>query len=147
MPNQLTLMCILAHPDDESLGNGGILAKYSAEGVKTYLLTATRGESGWFGEPGEYPGPEALGRIREHELRSAASVLGLQDVSFLDYRDGELDQAEPAEVIARIVTCIRLVRPHVVVTSWRLRATLPGFAIGPRSMHRGPSHPEEARGL
>ncbi len=45
----LKLLCIRAHPDDESLGLGGILAKYGAEGVETYLVTATRGEQGWFG--------------------------------------------------------------------------------------------------
>ena len=38
------LLCVLAHPDDESLGTGGTLVKYAAEGVETYLLTATRGE-------------------------------------------------------------------------------------------------------
>jgi LmbE family N-acetylglucosaminyl deacetylase len=42
----LRLLCILAHPDDESLGLGGILAKYGTEGVETYLVTATRGEKG-----------------------------------------------------------------------------------------------------
>ena len=50
MANELKLMCILAHPDDESLGNGGIFAKYAAEGIETHLVTATRGERGWFGE-------------------------------------------------------------------------------------------------
>ena len=45
----LRLMCIIAHPDDESLGTGGALAKYAGEGVETYLLTATRGERGRFG--------------------------------------------------------------------------------------------------
>src|SRR3989442_1357860 len=49
MADTLKLMAVLAHPDDESLGNGGILAKYAAEGVETYLVTATRGERGWFG--------------------------------------------------------------------------------------------------
>ena len=49
MTDELKLMMVLAHPDDESLGNGGTLAKYAAEGVKTYLVTATRGERGWFG--------------------------------------------------------------------------------------------------
>jgi LmbE family N-acetylglucosaminyl deacetylase len=44
MVKALRLMCILAHPDDESLGTGGILAKYAQEGVETYLVTATRGE-------------------------------------------------------------------------------------------------------
>lgn len=112
----LKLLCVLAHPDDESLGTGGILAKYSAEGVETYLLTATRGERGWTGKPEDNPGLEALGRIREAELRAAAAILGLREVTFLDYLDGDVDQADPAEAIQRIATHIRRVRPQVVVT-------------------------------
>lgn len=114
--NSLKLMCILAHPDDESLGTGGILAKYAAAGVETQLIVATRGERGWFGAEADYPGPEALGRIREIELRAAAKILGLHQVIFLDYRDGELDQANPLEAMAKIVTHLRRVRPQVVVT-------------------------------
>jgi LmbE family N-acetylglucosaminyl deacetylase len=116
MTEALKLMCILAHPDDESLGTGGILAKYGAEGIATYLVTATRGERGWFGPEADYPGPEALGQLREAELHAAAERLGLRQVSFLDYRDGELDQADPIEAIAKIVTHLRQVRPQVVVT-------------------------------
>lgn len=116
MNEPLKLLCILAHPDDESLGTGGILAKYAAEGVETHLVMATRGERGWPGEQKDYPGSEALGQIREAELRAAAEVLGLQEVTFLDYVDGELDQADPAEAIARIVAQLRRVRPQVVVT-------------------------------
>ena len=44
----LRLLAVLAHPDDESLGVGGTLAKYAAEGIDTYLVTATRGEGGHF---------------------------------------------------------------------------------------------------
>ena len=116
MTNNLKLMCLLAHPDEESLGNGGILARYAAEGVETYLVTATRGERGWFGNPEEYPGPEALGKVREAELYAAALVLGIRRVEFLDYIDGDLDQAHPAEAIAKIVGCIRRIKPDVVVT-------------------------------
>lgn len=116
MSDRLRLMCILAHPDDESLGTGGILVKYASEGVETHLVTATRGELGCFGPEGECPEPQAMGRIREAELRAAAEVLGLQDVSFLDYRDGELDRADPPEAIAKIATHVRRVRPHVVIT-------------------------------
>lgn len=116
MNNTLRLMAILAHPDDESLATGGILARYAAEGVETYLITATRGERGWFGEPEAYPGPEALGRMREAELRAAAELLGLQEVSFLDYVDGDLDQADPNEATAKITAHLRRVRPQVVVT-------------------------------
>jgi LmbE family N-acetylglucosaminyl deacetylase len=116
MTNPRKLMLILAHPDDESLGNGGVIARYAAEGIETYLVTATRGESGWFGAEDENPGPDALGRIREKELRAAAKVLGLKEVSLLDYRDGELNQADPAEIIAKIVAHVRRVQPDVVVT-------------------------------
>jgi len=73
----LRLMCVLAHPDDESLGTGGTLAQYGAEGVATYLLTATRGQRGRFGDSLESPGPDIVGRTREAELLAAARELGL----------------------------------------------------------------------
>jgi LmbE family N-acetylglucosaminyl deacetylase len=116
MARSLKLMEIFAHPDDESLGTGGTLVKYAAEGIETYLVTATRGEHGWWGSEADYPGPEALGGIRETELRSAAQVLGLREVIFLDYVDGELDTAPAQEVIARLAAHIRRIRPDVVVT-------------------------------
>ena len=78
----MKLLCVLAHPDDESLGLGGALAKYAAEGVETYLITATRGEHGWWGEAEDYPGPIGLGQIREAELRAAAEVLQSARSSF-----------------------------------------------------------------
>jgi len=116
MATGLKLMCVLAHPDDESLGNGGTLAKYAAEGVETYLVTATRGERGWTGSERDDPGLEALGKRREAELFAAAGVLGIRRVDFLDYIDGDLDQAPPAEAIAKIVGHVRRVRPDVVIT-------------------------------
>lgn len=116
MGKNLKLMCILAHPDDESLGMGGTLAKYAAEGIETYLVTATRGEKGWWGEEKDYPGPKVLGRTREAELRCAAQTLGIREVRILDYVDGDLDQADTGEVIDKIVTQVRRVKPDVVAT-------------------------------
>jgi LmbE family N-acetylglucosaminyl deacetylase len=116
MTKTFKLMAVMAHPDDESLGVGGILAKYAAEGIETALVTATRGERGWFGDEREYPGLEALGQRREAELRAAAEVLGIRSVDFLGYLDGELDQAHPAEVVAKIVGHLRRIKPDVVVT-------------------------------
>ena len=114
------LMAILAHPDDESLGMGGTLAKYASEGVETFLLTATRGDAGRFRgyarDDHRHPGREALARIREAELRNAAAALGLREVAFLDYLDQELDRADPVEVVAAIAGHIRCVQPDVVVT-------------------------------
>lgn len=116
MTNTLKLMCILAHPDDESLGMGGILAKYAAEGFATALVTATRGQRGWFGTPEANPGPEALGQLREAELRAAAATLSVQQLDILDYIDGDLDQADPAEAIAQLTAIVRRAQPQVVVT-------------------------------
>lgn len=109
-------MCVLAHPDDESLGFGGTLAKYAREGVETYLVTATRGERGRFGDAAERPAPEVVGEAREAELRAAAAVLGVREVALLGYLDGALDQADPVEAQARIAEHLRRVRPHVVLT-------------------------------
>jgi LmbE family N-acetylglucosaminyl deacetylase len=109
-------MCVTAHPDDESLGMGGMLARYAAEGVATTIVCATRGERGWSGPPDEDPGPAALGRIREAELRAAAAALGACRVDLLDYSDGDLDRADPGEAIAAIAARIRVLRPQVVVT-------------------------------
>jgi LmbE family N-acetylglucosaminyl deacetylase len=112
-------MAMLAHPDDESLGVGGTLAKYAAEGVEVSLVTATRGESGRFRghrTPPEHPGADALAAIREAELRAAAATLGVGDLSLLDYRDGELDRADPQTLTALLAGHLRRVRPHVVIT-------------------------------
>ncbi len=114
------LMAVLAHPDDESLGVGGTFAKYAAQGVETFLLTATRGDAGRYGNYrlGDvgHPGRPTLGRIRERELRAAASVLGITDVALLDYPDQQVDRAHPQEAIAAIVNHLHRVRPDVVIT-------------------------------
>lgn len=116
MAEQLRLMGIVAHPDDESLGLGGALAKYAAEGVETVLVTATRGQRGRFFRNEDRPTDEEVGRVREAELRAAARELGVRRVELLDYVDGDLDGADPREAIGRIVRHIREARPHVVVT-------------------------------
>jgi LmbE family N-acetylglucosaminyl deacetylase len=109
-------MAVLAHPDDESLGVGGTLAKYASEGVNIFIVTATRGERGRFFDNENRPDDADVGRVREDELRCAARELGAREVAFLDYHDGDLDRADAAEVIARIAAEIRRVRPHVVLT-------------------------------
>jgi LmbE family N-acetylglucosaminyl deacetylase len=116
MTDTLRLLAVFAHPDDESMGMGATLAKYAAEGVETHLVCATRGERGWFGPEDQNPGLEALGKLRERELESAVNLLGMKGLSFLDYVDGEVDTADHAEAIGRIVTHIRRVMPQVVVT-------------------------------
>lgn len=116
MNTQFRLLCITAHPDDESLGFGPTLAKYGAAGIETHLIMATRGEKGWKGAKEAYPGPQALGQIRGQELLEAAGVLCLKAVHFLDYTDGELDRADAQKAVAKIARLIAEIRPQVVIT-------------------------------
>ena len=109
-------MCVFAHPDDESLGTGGTLARYAAEGVETSLITATRGERGRFGDAGERPGAEVVGRTREGELRAAAEILGVRDITMLGYPDGALDSVDPIAAQETIASHFCRVKPHVVIT-------------------------------
>jgi LmbE family N-acetylglucosaminyl deacetylase len=120
MNDPLRLMLLAAHPDDESLGFGGVLAHYARAGVETFVLAATRGDRGRylghrFGSP-EHPGPQALADIRTREVEAACRVLGVRDVIVLDYPDQQLDQAEPSGAIAAIVGHLRRIRPQVILT-------------------------------
>src|SRR5215213_3243426 len=128
MNEPLKLLAVFPHPDDETLGMGSTLARYSAEGVETYLLCATHGERGWFDSEGPNPGLEGVAQLREAELRCASEHLGLHEVSFLDYIDGDLDQAKPEEIVGKIVSHVRRVKPHIVVT------------FGPDGVYGHPDH-------
>ncbi len=122
-----TLLAVLAHPDDETFGMGGTLAHYANQGVKVYLICATRGEVGEMA-PEHMQGYKTIAEVREAELRCAAQKLGLNGVFFLGYRDsgmpGSPDNRHPQalaaapleEVAARIVYYIRKLCPQVVIT-------------------------------
>ncbi len=116
MKKKLKLLAVLAHPDDESLGFGGTLARYAVEGIETYLVTATRGEAGRFGSLGKSGDPVEVGQVREAELRAAADVLGIRELSILGYPDGAVDRVPSAIAIRAIVSHIRRIEPHVIVT-------------------------------
>src|SRR5258708_34197888 len=115
MPETLKLMCILAHPDDETLGTGPTLVKYAREGVETYLVTATRGERGYESDQQPTPPSEELANRREQELLYAAKLLGLLKVQFVDYIDGDLDRGNPKDAVTTIVSHVLRVRAHVGV--------------------------------
>lgn len=126
----LSLLAVQPHPDDESITMGGTLARYSAEGIRTTLVTATRGEVGEILDKELDPREAAprLATIREAELRKAMSILGVGEVLFLGYEDSGMAglprnrepqtfwQADEEEAIARLVQIIRRVRPQVLVT-------------------------------
>jgi len=98
------ILCVCPHPDDESFGPAGTIAKYAAQGIPVDLLTFTKGQVGTRPEP--LDSPEQLGLLREYETRAAARVLGIRTVTFLDYMDGQLDQASPDELASHVVEAI-----------------------------------------
>lgn len=122
-----TLLVTLAHPDDETFGVGGVMARAVDEGHRVVIVCATRGEVGEIADP-SLATPETLGQVREGELRAAAAALGVEDVRFLDYRDSGMagtpenqhpdafTNARPEDVVLRLVAIVREVRPDVVVT-------------------------------
>ena len=128
--SELSLLAVHAHPDDESITMGGTLARYSAEGVRTTLVTATRGEVGEILDKELDPKEAAprLASIRELELRSAVKILGVSELVFLGYEDSGMAglprnrdkqvfwQADEEEAVGRLIEVVRRVRPQVMTT-------------------------------
>ncbi|WP_326644363.1 PIG-L family deacetylase [Nonomuraea fuscirosea] len=132
MNRQLTLMVVHAHPDDECLTTGGILARYAEEGVRTVLVTCTNGEQGDDqngvkpGEPGHDDAAVAAKRLEE--LRESVGHLAVEHLELLGYRDSGMEGWEanghpdafanvPVEsAAARLAALMEHYRPQVVVT-------------------------------
>ncbi|MCH9641578.1 MAG: PIG-L family deacetylase [Actinomycetia bacterium] len=81
-----TIVFFHAHPDDESIATGGTMARAAAEGHRTVLVFATRGEVGEV-DHGVLAADEPLARRREQESHRSAEILGAARVEFLGYRD------------------------------------------------------------
>lgn len=121
------MLISLAHPDDESFGWGAVIGKYVAEGVDIHYIVATKGDRGTIDR--EYLDKYgSIAATRDAEMDCAAAVLGFKSVIKFGYSDSgmmgtpdnehpeALWQADEAEVTARIVEVMRLVKPHVVLT-------------------------------
>jgi LmbE family N-acetylglucosaminyl deacetylase len=121
------LLSVLAHPDDESFGMGGTLAKYAGQGVDVHLICATRGEAGEV-DPEYLKGYSSIAELREQELNCAVEQLGINPVHLLSYRDsgmtGSTDNENPRalmnapleQVAGEIAEYIRKIKPQVVLT-------------------------------
>jgi LmbE family N-acetylglucosaminyl deacetylase len=81
-----TLVAFHAHPDDEAIATGGVMARAAAEGHRVVLVVATGGELGEVA-PGVLDEGEELGARRAVELQRAGDVLGVARIASLGYRD------------------------------------------------------------
>jgi mycothiol conjugate amidase Mca len=130
MIDQLTVMTVHAHPDDEVFATGGVLAKYSDQGINTVLVTCTDGSEGEIVDPTmnvEEVKPR-LAEIRKAEVEAAAAVLGVASLEFLGYRDSGMagtdsnqnpasfHMADPEQATERLVRLVRKHRPQVLVS-------------------------------
>ena len=132
MVETLTMMAVHAHPDDEASSTGGVLATYSAQGIRTVVVTCTNGE---FGDApgGIKPGQDghdeqAVAQQRLAELRKSCEILGVTHLELLGYRDSGMpdwdykDRPDAfcnvplADVAARIVGLINQYQPQVLIT-------------------------------
>lgn len=86
MAEELTLMAVHAHPDDEAIGTGGVLARYADEGIWTVLVTCTGGEVGEISDA-TLATPETLAEVRRKELERACAILHVGRLHLLGYRD------------------------------------------------------------
>jgi LmbE family N-acetylglucosaminyl deacetylase len=121
------ILSVLAHPDDESFGMGGTLAKYASEGAQVHLICATRGEAGEV-DPAYLEGYASIADLRVAELECAVKALGIQSLTLLDYRDsgmaGSKDNQHPQALInapqdavaGNLAAYIREFKPQVVLT-------------------------------
>ncbi|HEX4862700.1 MAG TPA: PIG-L family deacetylase [Acidimicrobiales bacterium] len=128
----LTLMVVHAHPDDEAISTGGILARYGDEGVRTVLVTCTDGSAG-DGPGGVKPGepghdPVAVAGMRLQELERSCEALGVKHLEMLGYTDsgmmgwplndapGSFWTTPVPEAAAKLAQLVHRYEPQVVVT-------------------------------
>ncbi|MBI3241454.1 MAG: PIG-L family deacetylase [Chloroflexi bacterium] len=119
----MNVLCLVAHPDDETILCGGTLALLAARGAAVHVACLTRGEGGELGEP-PLTGREHLGDMREQEMVCAVGKLGGKSLTFLGYVDpvvGPEDKLfapehDPTMLAGQIVAAIQQFKIDVVIT-------------------------------
>ena len=115
MDSPKTILGVFSHPDDESMGPGGSLAKYAAEGHRVAFVTATDGGAGRLFD--ERPGDSGeLRATRRRETVKAARILGIEFLGFLGWEDGRLKDSNILDIEVEIAKIIRREKPDVLIT-------------------------------
>jgi LmbE family N-acetylglucosaminyl deacetylase len=102
-------LAVVAHPDDIEYGAASAVARWTAQGKHVAYLLATRGEAGIDGMH-----PELAGPLREQEERAGAARVGVDQVEFLDYRDGVVEHG--LSLRRDIARAIRRFKPDIIVS-------------------------------
>ena len=104
---------VFAHPDDETFSSGGTIVQLKKNHATIKLVTATKGEAG---ETNGICKKQDLGITREKELRSAAGVLGVDQIFFLGFRDGTLINIPKNKLKNKISKILKEEKPDIVIT-------------------------------
>jgi LmbE family N-acetylglucosaminyl deacetylase len=128
MVGQRSLLGLFAHPDDESFGPGGTLARYAGEGTQVHVIIATDGIAGSVEASTQLQEHETLAQIRSAELANAAVALGVSTIWSLPYRDSgmrgdpanehpdALIQQPVAHLVEELLGYIERLQPQVIIT-------------------------------
>jgi LmbE family N-acetylglucosaminyl deacetylase len=110
------VLVIMAHPDDAEFTCAGTVAKWSRAGRQVHYIVCTSGDKG---TKDPEMTPHHLAAIREEEQLAAARMLGVETITFLRHKDGELEATR--EFRAEIAMFIRRYKPDIVITHdpWR----------------------------
>ena len=107
-----TILCVFAHPDDETFGPGGTIALL-AQRHEVWLVSATQGDAG---KDSRKNRRRSLANERSREFKAAARILGAKGVLLLNFRDGELSNNTYPALARRIEAIVRRLKPHTVLT-------------------------------
>ena len=109
-----TIMTVWAHPDDETLCSGGVMAEAAANGQTVICVTATKGELG-VRDSERWP-PERLGEIRAEELDAALKILGIKHHHWLGYKDADCANVPVNEAAGKLKRLIDRYKPDTILT-------------------------------
>ena len=102
-------VCVVAHPDDLEYGAAAAVARWTSQGKHVSYVLLTSGEAGIAGQD-----PAVVGPLREEEERRSAAIVGVSDISFLGYPDGEIEYGLPLR--RDLAKAFRQAQPDVVIT-------------------------------
>lgn len=122
-------IALFAHPDDPEFTCGGTIAKWTAAGSTVSYVLMTDGRAGGAGLKGREIPADELVRMRQEEQRAAGLLLGVEDIVFFDYHDGEL--MHTLELRRRLAREIRLRKPEAAILFDPQRRVMQGYVQHP----------------
>jgi N-acetylglucosamine malate deacetylase 2 len=125
MKKERSVLVVFPHPDDEAFGVSGTIATHVQNGTPVTYACLTLGEMGRnMGNP-PFTNRENLPKIRKEELKEAASVLGIQDLRMLGYRDKTIEFEDEEKLANKMLELIEDVNPSLIITFY------PGYSVHP----------------